>query len=423
MAENIFKKIKKYLKDETDTLLSQWTSSQTVEMNDGTTLDETVNGIRADISKLETNKVNTTTTINKKPLSSNIELKAGDVGADASGTANSIVSTHNSSNTSHSDIRNLITGLTTRLNTLADSDDATLDQISELVAYIKANRSLIESVTTTKVNVSDIVNNLTTNATNKPLSAAQGVVIKSLIDSLQTGTHTHSNKSVLDNTSASFTTALSNKLNGIATGAQVNTITGVKGSSETNYRTGNINLTPANLGITVVNNTADANKSVAYADKAFKASYSDIADQADYATQAYKDILDNNFIYDYIRTEHITNTSAINTTGGFVLDAVEKNASVAGTLANQIAELNTNLIKGHLTEAFFDDNSQCVVRVADLTGVSISNVVSVGGFGNYSSLTYSTLDATPESFTILVRDVIGITVNMNIFFYIFYIMA
>ena len=51
---------------------------------------------------------------------------------------------------------------------------------------IKSNKSLIDSITTNKVNVSDIINNLTTNVTNKPLSAAQGVAIKSLIDSLQT---------------------------------------------------------------------------------------------------------------------------------------------------------------------------------------------------------------------------------------------
>lgn len=38
------------------------------------------------------------------------------------------------------------------------------------------------------------------------------------------------------------------KLDGIAEGAQVNTITGVKGSAESTYRTGNVNLTPANIG-------------------------------------------------------------------------------------------------------------------------------------------------------------------------------
>ena len=38
------------------------------------------------------------------------------------------------------------------------------------------------------------------------------------------------------------------KLDGIASGAQVNSITGVKGNAESNYRTGNVNITPANVG-------------------------------------------------------------------------------------------------------------------------------------------------------------------------------
>ena len=93
---------------------------------------------------------------------------------------------HNTSTSAHNDIRNLITDLTTRLNTLADSDDITLDQMSELIAVIKSNKTLIESVTTNKISVDQIVNNLTTNASNRPLSAAQGVVLRELIDSLQT---------------------------------------------------------------------------------------------------------------------------------------------------------------------------------------------------------------------------------------------
>ena len=91
---------------------------------------------------------------------------------------------HNVSTLAHNDIRLLIEGLTTRLNTLANSDDTTLDQMAELVKYIKDNRELIEGVTTNKVNVSDIINDLTTNVTNKPLSAAQGVALKNLIDAL-----------------------------------------------------------------------------------------------------------------------------------------------------------------------------------------------------------------------------------------------
>ena len=107
------------------------------------------------------------------------------MGADPAGTATSAVSQHNIDATSHNDLRLALKGLTDRINAALDSDDTTLDQMSELVAYIKSNKSLIDAITTSKVNVSDIVNNLTTDISNKPLSAAQGVVIKTLIDALR----------------------------------------------------------------------------------------------------------------------------------------------------------------------------------------------------------------------------------------------
>lgn len=116
--------------------------------------------------------------------SSKPSYTATEVGADASGTAANTVSTHNTNTSAHNDLRDLISGLSTRLNALADSDDTTLDQMSEIVAYIKANKTLIDGITTGKVNVSDIANNLTTNVSNKPLSAAQGVALKSLIDAI-----------------------------------------------------------------------------------------------------------------------------------------------------------------------------------------------------------------------------------------------
>ena len=109
---------------------------------------------------------------------------ASEVGADESGTALEKVSKHNVSEESHSDIRLLINNLTTRLNTIANSEDVDLDQLGELVAYIKSNRSLIEEITTNKVSVADIIDNLTTSVINKPLSAKQGVVLKGLIDAI-----------------------------------------------------------------------------------------------------------------------------------------------------------------------------------------------------------------------------------------------
>lgn len=109
---------------------------------------------------------------------------ATEVGADPKGTAASAVAAHNTASSAHSDIRALVLGLTERLNALANSDDETLDQMAEVVAYIKSNRTLIEQVTTGKVSVSDVVDNLTTNVANKPLSAAQGVALKKLIDAI-----------------------------------------------------------------------------------------------------------------------------------------------------------------------------------------------------------------------------------------------
>ena len=108
-------------------------------------------------------------------------------------TSESKVSAHNTGTDTHSDIRLLIQGLTDRLNALADSDDTTLDQLSEVVAYIKSNRDLISSITTDKVSVADIVDNLTTNVSNKPLSAAQGVALKALINAIEVPSDDHIN--------------------------------------------------------------------------------------------------------------------------------------------------------------------------------------------------------------------------------------
>ena len=66
-------------------------------------------------------------------------------------------------------------------------------------------------------------------------------------------------------TTKHLTSAEHTKLTGIEEGAQVNTVTGVKGSAEESYRTGQINITKANIGLGNVDNTADANKSVSSA--------------------------------------------------------------------------------------------------------------------------------------------------------------
>lgn len=108
------------------------------------------------------------------------------------------VSAHNSSSEAHTDIRDLISELSTKVNNFLDVDDATTDQLSEVLTLINNNKGTLDSITSSKVNVSDIVDNLTTANANKVLSANQGVALKSLIDALQeavdgkaAGVHTH----------------------------------------------------------------------------------------------------------------------------------------------------------------------------------------------------------------------------------------
>ncbi len=109
---------------------------------------------------------------------------AEQVGADPKGTAATAVSLHNTADDAHGDIRLELKAINDRLTAFFDSDDQTLDALSEIVADITNNKALIDSITTSKVSVADIINNLTTNVTNKPLSAAQGVALKGLIDAV-----------------------------------------------------------------------------------------------------------------------------------------------------------------------------------------------------------------------------------------------
>ena len=106
---------------------------------------------------------------------------AQEVGADPSGSASTAVSGHNVQTDAHNDIRIELQRLAGIIADLLDSDDATLDEMHEIVAYIKSNKALIDAITTSKVNVADIIDNLTTNVSDRPLSAAQGVALKALI--------------------------------------------------------------------------------------------------------------------------------------------------------------------------------------------------------------------------------------------------
>lgn len=78
-------------------------------------------------------------------------------------------------------------------------------------------------------------------------------------------------------------------------------VSGVKGSAESTYRVGNVNITPANIGLGNVNNTSDANKPVSTAQQAaldLKANKTEIPDVSQFITKAVNDL-----IYYYTKTQ------------------------------------------------------------------------------------------------------------------------
>lgn len=80
----------------------------------------------------------------------------------------------------------ILHGMIKAINTLLQSDEADLDTLQEVVNYIQNNKSLIDGITTTKVNIADIIDNLDSQDPKKPLSANQGYVLNSFIEDLNT---------------------------------------------------------------------------------------------------------------------------------------------------------------------------------------------------------------------------------------------
>lgn len=78
-------------------------------------------------------------------------------------------------------------------------------------------------------------------------------------------------------------------------------VSGVKGSAEDSYRVGNVNITPANIGLGNVNNTSDANKPVSTAQQAaldLKANKTEIPDVSNFITKSVTDL-----VYYYTKTQ------------------------------------------------------------------------------------------------------------------------
>lgn len=127
----------------------------------------------------------------------------------------------------------------TNVNTLLDSDDTTLDQMSEVVAYIKNNKGLIDGITTSKQNtITGAATTITSSnltADKAVISNGSGKVAVSSVTSTELGylsgvtsaiqTQLNNKVSAVSGKSLStndFTNAYKDKLDSIASSAEVN---------------------------------------------------------------------------------------------------------------------------------------------------------------------------------------------------------
>lgn len=207
--------------------------------------------------------VPTSTTVNGHALTENITISKSDVGlgnVNNTSDLNKPIST--ATQTALDDKVDKETGKGLSTN---DFTNALLTKLNGIEAGAQVNKVTgvkgsaessyrVGNVNITKANIG-LGNVDNTSDANKPISTATQTALDGKVDK-ETG------KSL---TSNDFTDALLAKLNGIESGAQVNTVTGVKGNSESTYRTGNINITKANIGLGNVDNTSDVNKPISTA--------------------------------------------------------------------------------------------------------------------------------------------------------------
>lgn len=142
------------------------------------------------------------------------------------------------------------------------SQYATVDTVTQLSGKVDTNTSDIATLkTNVGTNTSDIATLKTTTGTNTTnISNLQTTVsgietdiseLETAVEALETDSHTHSNKSVLDATSASFTTTLESKLSGIEEGANKTVVDEALSTTSTNP----VQNKAVNAAITTINNT------------------------------------------------------------------------------------------------------------------------------------------------------------------------
>lgn len=109
---------------------------------------------------------------------------ASEVGAEAQGTAAGLLNSHDSNPNAHADIRNIVANIMNRFNSYATT--ASVQSVTNLV---NSNANKIQQLRTDAVLKNEVVDDLYTNSNYAPLSAKQGMILRTLFDTLKpTGT-------------------------------------------------------------------------------------------------------------------------------------------------------------------------------------------------------------------------------------------
>lgn len=171
-------------------------------------------------------------------------------------------------------------------------------------------------------------------------------------------------------TDSNYTGAEKAKLEGIEAGAQVNTITGIKGNDENSYRKGNVNLTPANIGAVPATRTVN-NKALS---SDISLNSSDITDDSEAGGATVKASLNN----------------LKGSLNALCLRAAVKTISANGTSSNTLTGLTADHVVGNW--GMFSD-ANCTTPIpensppCDITITTAANAWSVT-IANFSSTFY-----------------------------------
>ena len=138
-----------------------------------------------------------------------------------------------------------------KLATLKNYDDSVL--VAQVEALEQSLNTLVgDSASEAIDNFNEILRFLTGITDTQTLEGMLASIREDMQNYLSQKVDKESGKQLSTN---DYTTTEKNKLAGIESGAQKNTVTGIKGNAESSYRKGNVNLTPANIGAAAASHT------------------------------------------------------------------------------------------------------------------------------------------------------------------------